>query len=251
MLWFPQLESGANGQFPTLRRIVYRTRETEQADGSLVRSDDPGAAEIEWELPLSGLTGSEVSSIEALFVAVEGRLGAFTFLDPMDNLLRWSEDPAQEAWVKTAAVEPGGADPLGGTASIRIGSGGEIRQTVQAPAGLVYCFSAYVRDGEAELIARAGAEESGKGFAAGAAWVRVDHTLRLNSADESVTFAVRGSAELFGMQVDAQAGASAYKATGSRSGVYNRARFAEDVLGIATEGPDSHSCRVRIRSALD
>ncbi|HWR50781.1 MAG TPA: hypothetical protein VN428_06720 [Bryobacteraceae bacterium] len=254
---FPQLETSANGQFPALRTIVQRTAYTEQRDGSVLKLADPDAAAMEWELQLNGLTGTEAAAIEELFMAVEGRLGTFTFLDPFDNLLRWSEDLTQDAWVKDAglALIAGRGDPLSGSAAFGVSGSGEISQAVQASAGLRYCFSAYVRgEGAAELIGRSGLAESRRLFKAGAQWKRVEHSFCLASMEENITFALAasgGGLELFGFQVDAQAGASAYKPTASRAGVYNNARFAEDVLGITTEGPDGHGCRVRVRTALD
>jgi hypothetical protein len=255
---FPQLETNANGQFPALRRLIQRTAYTEQPGGAVVKLADPDAAAMEWELHSSGLTGTEAAAIEQLFVAVEGRLGSFSFLDPFDNLLRWSEDLTQDAWLKDEGilVAGGAADPLSGIAAFGIGGTGEISQVVQAPAGLRYCFSAYVRgDAAAEFIGRAGAAESRRSFKAGAQWERVEYSFRLASTEECITFALAapgaGTLQVFGLQVDAQAGASAYKPTASRAGVYNNARFAEDLLSITTEGPDSHGCRVRVRTALD
>jgi len=54
-----------------------------------------------------------------------------------------------------------------------------------------------------------------------------------------------GSADVFGMQVEPQAGASLYKAT-TIGGVYQNARFRDDVLSITTTGVNCNSATVNI-----
>lgn len=250
MLCFPQLATGANGQFPFERTLVQRTILSEQPGGETLRLADADAERTEWRLTFRGLSDEELAALETLFTAAEGRLGEFTFLDPLDNLLRWSEGLEQAAWLRdagltlTAAV----ADPAGGTAAARIEGTGEVRQAIAAPAGLQYCFSAWVR-GAATLLARAGSAEQAQTVDSGEAWRRVEHPVKLASAAEAVEFGVRlagGAAEFYGLQVDAQVCASAYKRTGARAGVHSAARFDGDSLEVITRGRDWHDCRVRL-----
>ena len=42
-----------------------------------------------------------------------------------------------------------------------------------------------------------------------------------------------------------------YKRTASRSGVYGEARFDQDLLEVTADGPNCHSCKVRVRAAAD
>jgi len=75
---------------------------------------------------------------------------------------------------------------------------------------------------------------------------------KFGGSEESITFGIElgagGSADLFGMQVEAQAGASGYKKTLSAGGVYPAARFLDDNLAVTADGPGQHSCKVRIHS---
>jgi hypothetical protein len=48
------------------------------------------------------------------------------------------------------------------------------------------------------------------------------------------------------MQVEPQAGASLYKATTTTGGVYENARFRDDVLSLTTTGINCHSATVNI-----
>jgi len=260
MPWFPQLNTGANVQFPVRRRITRRTAFNELADGSVVKLADPDAAAAEWTLFFEGLSAEEVGAIESLFAACEGRRGEFVFLDPLDNLLAWSEDFSAEVWSKDAGVWIAGGypDPLGGASATRAGGAGEIHQTIAAPGALRYCFSVYLRtDSAAEVIlfARAGTEERTRTVAAGAAWKRFEYSTCLAANGDAITFGVRlaGGAEIevFGAQVEAQVAASRYKRTASHGGVYRAARFADDVLEVTAQGRNSHSCRVRVRAAVE
>lgn len=260
MPWFPQLNTGANVQFPVRRRIVRRTVLTEQPGGSVVKLADPDAAYAEWTLAFEGLTSDEMGAIEALFASCEGRRGEFVFLDPLDNLLAWSDEFTADVWNKDSGLWLGGGylDPLGGTSATRVGGAGEMHQTIAAPSSLQYCFSIWARSdtaAELALIARAGAEERVRTVTANTAWQRFEYSTRLETAGDAITFGVRlaggSEIELFGAQVDAQVAASRYKRTASRAGVYQAARFANDELEITTHGPNSHSCRLRVRAALE
>jgi hypothetical protein len=68
----------------------------------------------------------------------------------------------------------------------------------------------------------------------------------------SVTFAAQLSAgdavDLFGMQVDAQAGASDYKKTGTTGGVYSKSRFASDAFTVTAQSTDVYDATIRIVS---
>jgi hypothetical protein len=230
-------------------------------DGSIVKYADSGAGEIEWELSYAGLTDQEWGAIRELFEACEGRLETFTFVDPFANLLKSSEDLGAAVWLKDAGLglAAGIADPLGGSGATRItNQGAEARaiwQELPAPASFRYAVSAYARcDAGARLtlFAEAGATKASKEFAIGPEWRRIVHSAQPGGTEEEVQFGVivpgGAAVDVFGLQVEAQPGASAYKRSGA-GGVYVNARFAEDVLTVNTDGPGLNSARVRIRTA--
>ena len=74
----------------------------------------------------------------------------------------------------------------------------------------------------------------------------------LGGSSESVTFgavlAAGGSADLFGMQVEAQPGVSTYQKTGARGGVHSRARFDGGIFSVRAQGTDVYDAVVRIVS---
>jgi hypothetical protein len=262
MTYFPQLVTGATVQFPGTRLTVRRTVVNEAADGHTVKLDDPAANAVEWRLALSGLTDAEWEALEWLFEAVEGRLGSFTFLDPFDNLLSWSEELSAAVWGKDAGlvVLAGIEDPLGTTRATRItnqgGLPGSIAQSVGGPGWYQYCFSVWARSAAPASIAlfqRTPTAAASKVYGIGPTWKRLEHGAKLAAQEETVEFGATieagGAVELFGLQLEAQVGASQYRKTAARSGVHANASFLEDVLARTALGMDDNSCRLRIRAS--
>jgi len=263
MLYFPQLVTGAGGQFPIKRRAVRRTLVNTCLDGTTVKLADAGASRVEWELGLTGLTVEEWGALGSLFAAAEGRRDGFTFLDPTDNLLVWSEDLSQAAWVKDAGLEltPGIADPLGTTRATRIANTGgaalTVRQTLAAPGAYQYCLSVWARSAAAGDLWLFRSSETGterKEFRTLSAWSRLVHSTKIPDASETVSFGLEVGAgrtvEVLGLQVEAQPGASMYKKTASRGGVYAEAFFQDDSLTLTSEGVGEHGGIVRVRARV-
>ncbi len=261
MLYFPQLVTGAGGQFPIRRRAVRRTVMNTCLDGRAIKLGDPGASSVEWEMALTGLTSEEWDALRTLFEAVEGRLGSFGFVDPIDNLLKWSEDLSQATWTKGAGLEltAGVADPLGTTRATRItnsgGGAATIQQTLVVPGGYQYCLSTWARSseaGEVRLLRSSGSGPIKKQCKTWGAWSQLVYSTKLEDTSETVSFGLELDAgrtvEVFGFQVEAQRGTSRYKKTTSRGGVYPEAYFEEDALQLTSEGPGEHSGVVRIRA---
>jgi hypothetical protein len=65
-----------------------------------------------------------------------------------------------------------------------------------------------------------------------------------------VTLSAGSTIDLFGFQVDAQAGASKYKPTAAQNGVYANAYFLNDSLVVTADGVNQSSCKLQIRAAL-
>jgi hypothetical protein len=261
MRFFPQLLTGASGQYPIVRRWRVRTIINEGGDGSRVKYADSGTAELVWEIRLRGLRETERQELEGLFDAVEGRLGTFVFLDPVENLLAKSGDLGAAIWAKDGllVLEGGVADVWGGAEAWRINNSGQTAQRVvqdlPGPGQYQYCLSVYVRSaagGIVRLVRRSGGVEELTTVHPGPSWRRVTSAGRLEGGSEGIHFGLEvpagGAVEVCGMQVEAQRGATAYKKTSGHGGVHAPARFAQDDLDWVTTGLDMHSTVVRIRS---
>ena len=90
-LYFPQLANGNIAQYPLTRTWLRAATINNLPDGSVIVLASVTPARMSWALTYSGLSQGEWSAIEALFEGVQGQFGNFTFVDPADNLLSWSE----------------------------------------------------------------------------------------------------------------------------------------------------------------
>lgn len=264
MLTFPQLLNGSVAQFPLIRKEFHRTVVDVMADGTTIRTADPGADWVGWSLSYAHLTTAEWTAIEALFLAAQGQLNKFTFLDPTDNLFVWSTDLTNAAWTKDPllTVLSGITDPNGGTAAFRATNHGQapqgLAQILAAPGALTYCFSAYIQSAAAAavtLTATDGIQQKSATATAGPSWSRVTLAASLASSGTAMTFGIElapgAQVSLFGLQAEAQPAASLYKATTDRGGVYPNSRFNRDGLTATATGVNQLSATVQIFSAVE
>src|SRR5690242_3894854 len=169
MLVFPQLPSGAQAQYPIKKHCVQRTIVNALTDGHTVVFADPGAALWQWQLTYQNLADTEIADLQQFFATCEGPLNAFTFLDPLSNLLTWSEALTQPVWEASSLLQftPDILDSTGGTAATRIvnptATDLTLQQTINAPGWFSYCLSVYVRGQSSigpSLFLQAGAASS-------------------------------------------------------------------------------------------
>jgi hypothetical protein len=254
MLVYPQLATGAMSQFPFRKQHRKRTVVNSAADGTSIKLADPNGEITQWQLAYADLSDAELDGLEQFFAAAEGTLNGFVFLDPAANLLAWSGKLDEDVWTlgPLLSATAGISDPNGGTESWRLTNGGTgaqgIIQTLEAPAGYLYCLSAYVRSAQAVtatmLIGSGRADR-----AVTSQWTRLVFAFSGDPAASSISFGLEvppaSNLDVYGLQVEPQSAASAYKATAT-GGVYQDARLADDVLAITTTGVNRHSCTVNI-----
>jgi hypothetical protein len=262
LLYYPQLTSGSVSQFPITRRLAMRTIVNQLPGGDNIRVSDPGAATVRWQLQYKNLTNDEFAAMEQLFEASEGRLNTFTFLDPTDNLLMWSEDWTKPVWSAAALLQvtSGFSDPNGGTGAVQITNtaqaAGRVLQTIAGPSWFQYCFSVSLRSDASSAIQLviAGGQESTTAILTGGNWTRVVKAGSLSSRQDGISFGLELPAgvriQAFGAQVEAQPAAGYYKKTIDRAGVYSKTRFDTDELGMTTDGPNQNSGAVSLVSGL-
>jgi hypothetical protein len=241
-------------QFPVRKIRRARTVVNQAADGSTIKLADPLGAVTEWDLTYTDLSDAEASALLTFYVAVEGTLNGFTFLDPAGNLLAASDELNQAAWQKDPMLSLTGSvnDPLGGSVAWRLTNGGAaeqaLGQTLEAPGAYLYCLSAYVRAATASSV---GLTIGGQGTqrAVTSEWTRIAWTSNGEAQGTSVRFAIEigsgATVEVYGLQVEAQAAASGYKAS-VRGGVYEDAHLGDDVLTITSTDVDRHAGKVRV-----
>lgn len=259
MLVFPQMGTGAIGQFPIVRRRRFVSVMNVLGDGSAVTYTDTTPRTNLWDLTLRDLSNTEADSIRQLFHTVEGRLGSFTFLDPSANLFAHSEELDSASWMKDPLLQfnTGVDDPFGGLRAIRLINTGQSDQTLtqqlNAPAWFDYSFSVYARsEAISGLTLKRGISSNihTRLFPLAASWTRCSLSGALNATNQTIEFTLGltagASVDLFGIQAEAQPSPSAYKRSGSRNGVYSNARFDEDSLRETSDGPDQNRFDLRI-----
>jgi hypothetical protein len=263
VLYYPQLTTGSIAQFPVTRTVNLRTIANQLPSGFTIRMADTGAQKVQWRLVYSDLTDGERSSLESLFEASEGQLNTFTFLDPTDNLLKWSEDWTQAVWTPDPLLQVTGgvADPLGGSAAMQLTNTGQttqqIIQNTSGPSSFVYCYSVYVRSNvpaTIQLVVTATGQTTLTAVTTRASWTRVTTSGSLSVQQEGIGFGVQLPAgvqvDAFGAQVEAQPGAGLYKQTIDLGGVYSSTRFSSDLLSVTATAPNQHSCQIGLISSL-
>ncbi len=257
-LYYPQIR-GVSGQFPIVRRETRTTYVNELASGKTFRMAECNPLQNVWSLRYSELTADEWQQITTFFSTTSGRLGTFTFMDPANNLLRWSEGLTQNVWAAgpLLAVSSGAADPKGGNAAVCITNASQVTttltQAIAGPSWYQYSLSIYLRadaPSNVNLIASAGSGNSRKAVAASAAWSREALSCVLPNQQDGIQFGLEIPAGVcvyaFGAQVEAQPGAGAYKKTTANSGVYAKCRFDQDIVSQVTDAVDRHSTNIRI-----
>src|SRR5262249_38744361 len=146
------------------------------------------------------------------------------------------------------AITPAVADPNGGSEANRVsnssGAALAIQQTVNGPGWFQYGFSVQARSDQNQqgtLVRSTQGHTHSVDFSVGPDWKTIFLSGKFTGSDESVTFSIEispgGSVDLFGIQVEAQPGASGYKKTFSKCGVYPKARFLDDSLAMTADGP--------------
>lgn len=263
MLYYPQLSSGSISQFPVQRVTSMRTVTNRLVNGSDIRMADTGAQKVSWQLQYVDLANSERTSLESLFIATAGQLNTFTFLDPTDNLLMWSEDWTQSAWAADPLLQVTGgvADPLGGTAAMQITNTSQtsqqIVQNTSGPSAFRYCYSVYVRSdvpAVMQLIMAATGETALTPINTSGSWLRATASGSLSVQHDGIGFGVQVPAgvrvDVFGAQVEAQPAAGLYKKTMDRGGIYSSTRFSSDVFLASATAPNQNSCQIDLVSNL-
>jgi hypothetical protein len=264
MPYYPQLTTGAVSQFPIARNTDMRTVSNQLSSGVTIRMADSGSQKVQWRLKYSSLTDVERSSIESLFEAAQGQLNTFTFLDPMDNLLMWSEDWTQPVWTADPllAVSAGVADPLGGSDGMQLTNTADTTQQIvqetSGPSNLLYCYSLYARSNvpaTIQLVVTATGQTTFAAVTTGATWTRVNTSGSLSVTQNGIGFGVQlppgVQVDVFGAQVEAQPAVGLYKKNIDRGGVYANTRFSSDSLSFTATAPNQNSGQIDLISRLN
>jgi len=226
--------------------------------GELIRLADNTTDEIAWRLSYEELTDAEASALTDLFASVNGRFGAFLFIDPMANLLGWSEDLSRPDWqAGLLQISAGATDPLGTLRawSLHNTAAGtlEIQQSIAMPGDYTGCFSAWMRSSTAATVVL-GRDALAVSCAVGPVWkrfsVRGSGGAGAGQSTFSLSVAAGQAIDVWGLQAEAQPYASQYKQSASATGIYGETYFADDELRMVSTGVGRTSCEIRLTSRV-
>jgi hypothetical protein len=261
-LYFPQLAIGSVAQYPVTRLWSKPAAINVLPGGSMVVLDRVTPARMLWKLSYAGLSEQEWGALQSLFIAAQGRLGNFTFVDPTDNLLSWSEDFTAAAWTTDPLLQivPAMPDPLGGTAASQLTNSAQaaqqLTQSLAGPGWNQYCFSCYLRadsSSTVNLVRGTATLTTRQAVAVGSNWARFATSGSLGGRDDGVHFGLELAAGnrvfVFGPQVEAQPSAGPYKSKSQRSGVYPKTRFEQDTLTQTASAAGQYSTTIQVTSS--
>jgi hypothetical protein len=258
MSWFPQIGAGSIAQFPLRRSRKWRAIVNELESGERILLPDTAAGQVEWQLSYQDLTDAETATLSSLFSASQGGFETFTYIDPMANLLGWSENLSQPNWqAGLLQCTSGVTDPLGTQRawSLANGSAGtqQLQQTLGVPGAYVTCFSAYLRANTPGTIIMSRDSVTTTAMI-GPAWKRAFASGPGSAGATESTFSIAAGAgqtiQVYGLQVEAQPYPSLYKQTTTALGIYEETWFANDVLTITGTSPGLSSCNVVLVSRV-
>lgn len=258
MSWFPQIGTGSIAQFPVTRSRKWRAITNDLESGEQIMLPDTTASQVEWRLSFEDLTNTEAGVLSTLFAASQGSYGAFTFIDPLANLLGWSEDFTQANWqVGLLQTASGVGDPLGTqrASSVSNTSPGTqaLQQTLGVPGAYVACFSVWLRSdaGGTVTLQRDNLQTT---VTVGSAWKREFVSGPGVGGATQSSFSIRLAAgqtiDVWGPQVEAQPCPSAYKQTGAAEGIYEETYFEDDELTVTSTSLGLSSCEIRLMSRV-
>jgi hypothetical protein len=258
MTSFPQIGLGAVAQFPLTRSRKWRAITNSLESSEQIMLPDTAAGKVEWRLSYQDLTDTEAGTLSSLFTASQGSFGAFTFIDPLANLLAWSEDLSQPGWQFGLLQNASGIDdPLGTqrawSVSNTSAASQALQQTLGVPGEYVACFSVYLRSNVAGIVAlvRDGTQVN---VAVGPVWQRafVNNTGVSGAVESSFSIAVAAgqTIDVWGLQVEAQPYPSVYRQTSVAEGIYAETYFENDELKITSTGPGLSSCEISLMSRV-
>jgi hypothetical protein len=258
MSFFPQIGAGTVVQFPVSRSRRWRAIVNQMEDAEVIMLPDTSAGQIEWKLSYRDLVPAEVQNIGNLFTASQGGFAPFTFVDPIANLLGWSESLTQSSWqLGLLQTTAGVADPLGTAraSSVTNPNAGtqSLQQSLGVPGDYVACFSAWLRGSVpgTVILQRDGTALT---VAVGTAWKRAFvNGPGVGGAVQS-TFSIALGAgqtiDVWGLQVEVQPYPSAYKQTVAALGIYPETYFANDELTITSTSVGLSACGINLVSRV-
>lgn len=248
--------------YPLSREVRFTTRLNHLTDSTEYRATELAVPLFHWDLSVQPLSDAGLTTVQNFFQARGGAYESFGFLDPLDNLLLWSEDFTQAAWQKSNPVDlhvtAGITDPLGGTAAQTLNNTGFFPNVVQQivaakPGGITFTVSVWLKAGTAPITMRLsdGATETfSLTVTSGSGWTRYHLTGTFSGAGTQVGSEIEipagAGVGVFGAQMVAAVGPAGYTRTTTVSGFHPNCRFGAGAFDHRSVAPGVNRLRLAI-----
>lgn len=226
---------------PLTREVRFTSQVNRASDYSEVRSQDQAGPLFRWNLQIGPLTDAEAAALQSFYAARNGAYESFIFFDPLDNLLRWSEDFSQAPWVKTSPsalqITYGIGDPQGGTSAQTLTNTGASVNTISQPLaanplGITFTASVWLMGAGVPVTLRisdGASQVFSKQVTLTGSWQRYSVTGSFTASGAQIVCEVdlpaNASAVFFGAQLVATPGPGAYSRTTTVSGYHAKCCF--------------------------
>jgi hypothetical protein len=247
---------------PLARESRFTSRINRTPDFTEIRAQDQTGPLFLWNLQLGPLTDADAATLQNFYAACNGGYQSFAFLDPLDNLLQWSEDFTQACWQKTSpssfGITSGGSDPLGGSGAQTLSNTTAAVNTVSQslavnPQGLTLTASVWLLGSGAPITLRV-SDGGSQNFAAtispAGSWQRYTVTGTFAASGSEIVWAAdlpaNAGAEFFGAQLAAMPGPGAYTRTTTVSGFHPNCCFDSQSLAHRVIAPNQNQVTVSI-----
>lgn len=98
------LSTGAIARYPMARQRRFSTKQNDFADFSRQAAPLLANPLMNWDITLAQLTDAEFADVSQFFDQQQGSYGTFTFVDPWDNLLQYSEAFENAVWQNSGGM---------------------------------------------------------------------------------------------------------------------------------------------------
>ncbi|WP_031498582.1 hypothetical protein [Bryobacter aggregatus] len=255
---FPYLDNGMLSQMPVrleLNRIAPANR---FLDGSILYAASDAKLQYNWTLRYDDLSEAEWQRFTDFFAAIATGSEAFTFYDPLGNLLADTGNLESSSWIRPAGLAlQSFSDPDVDKAYIVTNPTSAplvLSQAVNVAGGFQTSFSLLVRwaGGMPFALAQSdGAQRLEQHFQA-TGWTRHFVAMKgvTSSASRSAEIVVLPTTQLIiaAPQLEIAAAPNAYSETGGHGGVFPQAWIGQKKLELQSPTPGGHSITLQIES---
>jgi len=255
MNYYPIQETGAAAQFPMVRARRWQSLETRTAGGHVARGLQPETRRVHWQLDYVDLSDAEASALMDLFEQSKGGLKSFAFVDPLENLMRGSEELGQGHWMMSGGVtvvESGTESPAVFQVTNSAQAAGTVGQTMALPPGGSFCLSCWIGGGAGQTVGlRIGGHS--RQVVTNGAWQRVWFTAPSETTGDTLCGLEVGAGsavEVHSMQLEQQPAPSGYRAGTASGGIYPETRFEQESMDVVATGPNRNAVRVKLVSRV-